>query len=135
MHVVLDEVKGTALRAAGANVMSFRVSRQLSQAEFARKAGIARPVVSKLESGEETKSPSLESLAKIAVFIGCSLADLLSHEHDEGTVADEELAVRARSSRDGDVDFGRLLDEIEKQKGHARPRYSRAGRRRKTVGN
>lgn len=48
-------------------VVKLRNAMHLTQAEFAKKAGTTQPVIARLESGTDTRVPSLLLLAKIAV--------------------------------------------------------------------
>ena len=48
-------------------VIKLRNAAHLTQAELARKAGTTQPVIARLESGTDTRIPSLALLARIAV--------------------------------------------------------------------
>ena len=47
-------------------VIQLRNAAHLTQAELARKAGTTQPVIARLESGTDTRIPSLALLARIA---------------------------------------------------------------------
>jgi predicted nuclease of restriction endonuclease-like (RecB) superfamily len=63
----------------------------------------------------QAELPTVEEFAR--EFSLLSLVNVRSgaEDHELGRVSDEELAARARSPREDDVDFGELLDEIEKR--------------------
>jgi transcriptional regulator with XRE-family HTH domain len=73
-------VKRDALGALRENIVVFRARAGLSQEQLASKARVSRPVVSKMEQG--SSAPSFDVLPKIADVLGCSIAELLLHEHD-----------------------------------------------------
>lgn len=129
MSTSAHRLKEDALDALRENVVVFRARAGLSQIELADKAGVSRPVISKMEQG--ALSPSLESLAKIASVLGCSIADLLLQEHDRH-VSDGEILSRAASGADGDVDVDALmsaLDEANQRPALEARRYSTKGRK------
>ena len=65
----------------GARLRELRLAAGLTQAELARRTGIHRPNIARVEAGRHT--PSLETLARIANAIGVSTTHVLvsrSHE-------------------------------------------------------
>ncbi len=48
-------------------VVALRKAAHLTQEELAKKAGTTQPTIERLESGRDTRIPSLELLARIAV--------------------------------------------------------------------
>ena len=52
----------------GARIRELRLAAGLTQAELARRTGIHRPNIARVEAGRHT--PSLETLSRIAVAIG-----------------------------------------------------------------
>jgi transcriptional regulator with XRE-family HTH domain len=71
-----------------------RLKRGLRQEDLARKAGIARPNIARLERG--THLPSTETLRRLAAALGVSLSRLLegrrgSPDRDEGPLAEAGL--------------------------------------------
>lgn len=61
----LDEVDGAKL---GARIRALRLAAGLTQAELAKRTGIHRPNIARVEAGRHT--PSLETLARLAQAIG-----------------------------------------------------------------
>ncbi|MBE6175009.1 MAG: helix-turn-helix transcriptional regulator [Rikenellaceae bacterium] len=59
----------------GQSVAKIRNSQHLSQEELADKCGLHRTYIGIIERGE--KSPTLETMNKIAIGLGVSLKDLL----------------------------------------------------------
>lgn len=128
MSVSAQRLKEDALGALRENIVVYRARVGLSQIELADKAGVSRPVLSKMEQG--ASSPSLDSLAKIANVLGCSIADLLLHDHD-CEISDEEILRRASSDTSDDVDVDQLLDALDEanQRPPISRRYSTRGRK------
>jgi DNA-binding XRE family transcriptional regulator len=60
----------------GARLKAFRLAAGLTQAELARRTGIHRPNIARVEAGRHT--PSLETLSRIANAIGVSPTEVLS---------------------------------------------------------
>lgn len=63
-------------------IKEFRVARKLSQAELARRSGMARPNLSNIETGKAT--PSVSSARRIAEALGTTLDDIFPIEKGEG---------------------------------------------------
>jgi DNA-binding XRE family transcriptional regulator len=70
--LALSSIDGTKL---GARVRELRVAAGLTQAELARRTGIHRPNIARVEAGRHT--PSLETLARLAAAIGVPTASVL----------------------------------------------------------
>ncbi len=64
-------------RSIGRRIREARLARGLTQEALARKAGISRIYVLKLEAGER-KAPSLAVLERVARAVGLKLVDLLT---------------------------------------------------------
>lgn len=129
MSSTAQRLKEDALDALRENIVVYRARIGLSQVELADKAGVSRPVVSKMEQG--VTAPSFDSLAKIANVLGCSIADLLLHERDVN-VSDDEILRRAASDSSDDVDVDALLnalDEANQRPSFQARRYSTKGRK------
>jgi DNA-binding XRE family transcriptional regulator len=62
----------------GARLRELRLAAGLTQAELARRTGIHRPNIARVEAGRHT--PSLETLARLATAIGVSATHVLSGE-------------------------------------------------------
>jgi len=70
--LALSSIDGTKL---GARVRELRLAAGLTQAELARRTGIHRPNIARVEAGRHT--PSLETLARLAAAIGVPTASVL----------------------------------------------------------
>jgi len=57
------------------NIRRLRVAKGISQDDLAYASGVERAYVGHLERG--TKNPTIQLLEKLAVALGCELADLL----------------------------------------------------------
>lgn len=64
------------LKSLGARIKRTREQRGLTQVGLAKKAGLSRIYIAKLEGGER-KSPSLPTLERLAKALGVTLVDLL----------------------------------------------------------
>ncbi len=128
MDTTAQCLKADALGALRENIVVYRARVRLSQVELAEKASLSRPVLSKMEQG--TGAPTFDSLAKIAGVLGCSIADLLLHEHDV-EVSDNEVLRRAASDTSDDVDVDQLLEALDEanQRAPRLQRYSTKGRK------
>jgi DNA-binding XRE family transcriptional regulator len=71
---------GTSIDVAhlGARLRKLRLAAGLTQAELARRTGIHRPNIARVEAGRHT--PSLETLARLAMAIGVPTARVLSED-------------------------------------------------------
>jgi DNA-binding XRE family transcriptional regulator len=70
--LALSSIDGTKL---GARIRELRLGAGLTQAELARRTGIHRPNIARVEAGRHT--PSLETLARLAAAIGVPTASVL----------------------------------------------------------
>ncbi len=123
-----ERLKKDALRALRIHLVVYRARARLSQIQLADRAGVSRPVISKMEQG--LVSPSFESLARVAEVLGCTIADLFEPIRDE-PVSDEEILRRASAGPSEFVDADFLLGAIEEaRQGSPRlVRYSARGRK------
>jgi transcriptional regulator with XRE-family HTH domain len=118
-----------------ANLTFERARQRVSQAELAKRAGVSRYTIVRLESAEYA-NPGLEMLDKIARALDVTVHRLLRPARvDDRTPSDEELLRRMQDPESEFVDVDDLftvIDESERaarQLG-ARRRYSNRGRRR-----
>ena len=118
-----------------ANLISERARKRLSQAELAKRAGVSRYALIRLESAEYA-NPGLELLDKIARALGVQVHVLLRPaEVDDGIPDDDELLRRAHAPEADFVDafdYLAALDEADRSAAaqlDAR-RYSNRGRPR-----
>jgi DNA-binding XRE family transcriptional regulator len=72
-ELALSSIDGTKL---GARIRELRLAAGLTQAELARRTGIHRPNIARVEAGRHT--PSLETLARLAAAIGVPTTSVLS---------------------------------------------------------
>lgn len=82
--VSLDGVK------LGARLRALRVAAGLTQAELARRTGIHRPNIARVEAGRHT--PSLETLARLAGAIGVTTTRVLQGDQLDGASSGERTA-------------------------------------------
>ncbi len=98
----------------GANVRRLRIARALSLSELARRSGVAKGTLSKLEAG--TANPTLETLYSLAQTFGIPFADLVSEPRDEVFLlraADaERLAFPGLRAHVADRVFGREVSDL-----------------------
>ena len=62
----------------GPRLRAKREALRLSQDELARASGVAQPTISQIECG--STSTKLDTLAKLAEALGCSLVDLIGQD-------------------------------------------------------
>lgn len=79
-----------------ANLATFREQRGLTQVELGTRAGIAPASVSHFETGQRT--PTLETLVKLADALGTSLDALVGRESAKIGMRVDPIFVRASSS-------------------------------------
>lgn len=72
-ELALSSIDGAKL---GARIRELRLAAGLTQAELARRTGIHRPNIARVEAGRHT--PSLETLARLAAAIGVPTTSVLS---------------------------------------------------------
>ncbi|HEY9084428.1 MAG TPA: helix-turn-helix transcriptional regulator [Candidatus Tyrphobacter sp.] len=120
-----------------ANVLFRRTQLRLSQAELAEIAGIARPVLSKVETAKGDFQVS--ALAKIATALNCGVADLLATRRVR-PISDAEISERRRAPRSTFIkgeDLWAAADEANHARRHAGPNVARripSGRRKRGAG-
>ena len=79
--------------ALAANLRALRELRRLTQAQLGARAGMAPASISHFETGQRT--PSLDSLVKLAEALGVSIDTLLGRAPLEGTVHVDPIFVQA----------------------------------------
>lgn len=126
---ITNSARAPALEALRVNVIVGRAQARLSQDELAQRANVSRQTISRIERA--ATDVGIEVVERIAQALGATIADLLVPASAE-RVADDELARRAASPREDNVDARALLDAVDEAAG--RPagreiqRFSRAGR-------
>src|SRR3954465_10196695 len=90
------------------NIRQLLDARHLTQAQIARLAGVPRPTLANLESGEA--NPTLTVLMRVAAALQVSVEEIISAPRATGRFyAASELPVRRR----GDVSIRRLLPDVQ----------------------
>jgi len=95
------------------NLRGLRVERSLSVSELARRSGVAKGTVSKLEAGQAT-NPTVETLWALADALGASLSELIVADTAPsrvGRLAEAEWI-------DGDVLRARIVDKLAGREVH-----------------
>ena len=95
------------------NLRGLRVERNLSVSELARRSGVAKGTVSKLEAGQAT-NPTVETLWALADALGASLSELIVADTAPsrvGRLAEAEWI-------DGDVLRARIVDKLAGREVH-----------------
>lgn len=84
----------------GYNVERLRVKERMDITKFAQVAGVTRPTVYKIESGEA--DPRLSYIRKLADALGVSVVDLLTPPHDSVDLSyyRDSCMVRTRERRE-----------------------------------
>ncbi len=111
-----------------AHLVVERARKRFSQAELARRAGVSRYTIVKLESGDDV-NPRLDVLGRIASALGVAVHELLAPIADPHDASDAELERRAETPASDYVDAEQLLSAVEE----AAVRESAAAKRRRGV--
>jgi transcriptional regulator with XRE-family HTH domain len=108
------------------NVVIYRAKKRLSQVELAKRSGVSRPTISRIEAGEG--EPGIDVLERLADALGVKIADLFQDE--TSYPADDEIAAAAKWKKGAGVNAFDLLAALDEAEGNKPKRYSRAGRPR-----
>jgi len=117
-----------ALEALRVNVIVGRARARLSQSDLAKRAGLSRPTISRLERA--AGDIGIGAIQRIADALGTTVSDLFLVAHEDHP-SEDELALRAEADDDSFVDADALLGAIDESAGRpaeAAERYSKAGR-------
>ena len=109
-----------------AHLVVERARKRLSQAELAKRAGVSRYTIVKLESGDDA-NPRLDVLGRIAYALGVAVHELLAPIADPHDASDDELERRARTPASDYVEADDFLAALDEAAGDNAPS---AGRRR-----
>jgi putative transcriptional regulator len=111
-----------------AHLIVERARKRFSQSELAKRAGVSRYTIVKLESGEDA-NPRLDVLGRIAFALGVAVHELLAPIAAPHDASDAELERRAETPASDYVDAEQLLSAIEE----AAVGQSAAAKRRRSV--
>jgi putative transcriptional regulator len=95
-----------------AHLVVERARKRFSQSELAKRAGVSRYTIVKLESGENA-NPRLDVLGRIAFALGVAVHELLAPIADPHDASDAELERRAETPLSTYVDAEQLLSALE----------------------
>lgn len=73
----------------GARIRVLRQQRGISQEQLAFKAGITPSYLGQCERGE--KSPTIDSIDKVAKALNVTLEELFSFDHDKSDIVDQQI--------------------------------------------
>ena len=105
--------KKSAGKRVGRVLTHLREGQGLSRAELARRVGTSTSQISAVESGE--RSPTLDSLERLARALKVPLADLFPEEAIEASSRSEKIWFEiADMLRDRDVEYLRAVKELLK---------------------
>jgi transcriptional regulator with XRE-family HTH domain len=121
-----NRARAPALEALRANVIVGRARTRLSQEALAKRAGVSRPTISRIERGA-ADDVGLDVIQRIADALEVTVSELFVLPSG-ARVDDAELARRAGAPDDEFVDADALLDAVDEAAGRSPERYSRAGR-------
>ena len=112
------------------NVLFWRAKARLSQTALAKRAGVSRALLSSIEQG--TANVTLDVLSRLAAALETGVAQLF--EPVRSGASDADVARRLKDGPEAFVDADAFLAALDERNAAVEPqRYSRAGRRRKTV--
>ncbi len=94
----------------GAHLRAARERRGLSASELARRVGVDRRTIARLEGGEPTASIGVLLQALAVLDLARGFAEVIAPEHDHEAALAEVRAIRSRRTRaarirDDEVDF------------------------------
>ena len=118
----------SALEALRVNVIVGRARARFSQSELAKRAGLSRPTISRLERA--ASDIGVDAIQRIADALGTTVSNLFLAASDDHP-GDDELALRAQADDDSFIDADALLEAIDESAGRpceVTERYSKAGR-------
>lgn len=128
MEQLSTHARPPALEALRVNVIVGRARARLSQSDLAKRAGLSRPTISRLERA--AGDIGIGAIQRIADALGTTVSDLFLVAHEDHP-SEDELALRAEADDDSFVDADALLGAIDESAGRsaeAAERYSKAGR-------
>jgi transcriptional regulator with XRE-family HTH domain len=119
--------RNSALESLRINVIVERARAKLSQAELAKKAGVSRQTISRIERA--TNDVGLAVIERIAVALGTTVT-VLVEPYEPDLPDDAELARRAAAPPEEFIDADALIAAEAEAYGRATKleRFSRAGR-------
>ena len=73
----------------GKEIKRIRELKEISQYKLAKLSGVAQPTISAIEGDDQTRSPSIDTVQKIAHALRCTVAELTG-ENVSGVVLDDD---------------------------------------------
>ncbi len=125
MTIAARDMRAPALEALRVNVIVERARARLSQEDLARRSGVARPTISRIERG--VGDVGIEVVQRLADALGVTVAELFAPV-GRSSVDDAELERRAGADDDAFLDARVFLDAVDEAAERPTQRYSRAGR-------
>ena len=108
----------------GDRIIAKRTQKGLSQNKLAKSAGISQSALSSIESC--TKSPSTDTISRLAAALGCSAAELLGEDVETRQPTDNEIKFAL---------FGGDAEEISDEQLEEVKRYAHYLKERKKNGD
>ena len=65
------------MSAVGQRIKQERERRGVSQYRLAKLSGVSQPTISAIEADDQTRSPAVDTVEKIARALGCQVSDLM----------------------------------------------------------
>lgn len=115
-----------AREALRVNLIVGRARLRLSQEALAKRAGLSRPTISRIERCA-APDVGLDVIERLSTALETSVSELFAPV-DEGPADDAEIARRAAAPDDDYIDADALIAAMEEAARPAVQRYSRAGR-------
>lgn len=109
-----------------ANVISARAHARLTQEHLAKRAGVSRPTISRLERAQA--DIGIDALERIAAALDVKPMDLLEPIEGFKPVDDDELLRRANDPPEMFTDSDDFLAALEEADGKPNKRFGNAGR-------
>ena len=64
----------------GMAIKEIRESKGISQYKLAKLSGVAQPTISAIEGNDQTRSPAVDTVQKLARALHCSVAEIMGEE-------------------------------------------------------
>lgn len=95
---------------AGRRIKEIRESKKISQNKLAKLSGVSQSAISSIEG--ETKSPSIETIERIAVALGCSTYDIIVDDTTPPPPSEIDNAIAGLTDGLSPEEVQRVLDFI-----------------------
>lgn len=97
----------------GQNIKKARIRAGLSQYRLAKISGIAQATISAIEADDQTRSPAVDTIEKLAASLNCSVTELLSGTAEPSVLSSRDHRLLTVTHQLNDDGFSRVLSYAE----------------------